>query len=510
MSHMSLHHPNNQSFCNFKALQFSRQQVFIFLMAFVTIWLLQLGLVALTAPVDNLEQLIWQRSLEWGYYKHPPLPTWLAGLAVQITGLNAWTSYLLGGLLSLVALYLWWLTMAQTHSKKWATIALLLGVSSSYLSGRINYYNHNIVLLACIMLAVYAHWKAISEQSWKWWGLLGFALGLGALSKYQIALILVPIVGMWLYDKAWKNKDYTLGLIFAAIISMLMVLPHFIWLVQHQFPPMQYALESSLGKNLNYLQRLTTSLSWMLDQVFNRGIGSCIILLTIVIVQRKKNQNNTTHTNSEVLSKQQKKAKIFWMMWGFIPFAIMLAMGLFGGVEQQLHWGTPFLPLLVSGVMVLWPSHYFENVKTKPIWIVFFVVQILLLLQSQLTSAFGWGHLKNTHWRTYPSQQVTNLIAPTARQEMQQPIRIIAGTRAEAGAIALLMPERPLVLLENNLSTSPWIKAAMLSDCGYLELRTSNQKLSGFHAVGEPVPELYWRVQKGLKPDAAHCLPEKN
>lgn len=505
---MNFHQHNKQSLFNFKKLQFSQYQVFIFLLTFVTIWLLQLGLVALTAPVDNLEQLIWQRSMEWGYYKHPPLPTWLAGLAVQITGLNAWTSYVLGGLLSLVALYFWWLCMAQSHSKKWATTALLIGLSSSYLSGRINYYNHNIVLLACIMLALYAHWNAITKQTWRWWGLLGLALGLGALSKYQIALILVPIVGMWGYEKAWTNVRYTLGLSLAALISMLVFLPHFIWLVQHQFPPMQYALESSLGKDLNYLERLTTSLSWLLDQIFNRGIGCCIVLFTIVIVHRKKNQSHTIYNNNEAQSKHQQKIKIFWMMWGFIPFAIMLAMGLFAGVEQQLHWGTPFLPLFVSGVLVLWPNQYIESIKTKPIWIAFLVVQILLLLQSQLTSAFGWGHLKNSHWRTYPSEQVTQLIAPKARQEMQHPIRIIAGTRAEAGAIALLMPEHPLVLLDSDLSISPWINAAMLNDCGYLELRTSKRELIGFHAVGEPVPDLYWRVQKGLKSEATHCLPE--
>jgi 4-amino-4-deoxy-L-arabinose transferase-like glycosyltransferase len=508
---MSLHPHHKQSLFNFKDLQFSHQQVFIFLLAFVIIWVMQLGLVGLTPPSDNLEQLVWHRSLEWGYYKHPPLPTWLAALAVQIGGINAWTSYFLGGIVTLFALYLWWLTMVQTHSKKWATIALLIGLSSSYLGGRTNYYNHNIVLFACMTLALYAHWNAItkpSHPSWKWWSLLGLALGLGAISKYQIVLVLFPIVGMWVYDKAWKNKSYTLGLFLAAIISMLVFLPHFIWLMQNQFPPMRYAVETSLGKDLDLLERFRYTLTWFGDQVFNRGIGGCIILLTIVLVQRKKNQIKNTPQINEVLLPEQQKIKIFWMMWGFIPFALMIGMGLFGGVRQQLHWGTAFLPLLVTAVMVLWQGQFFEKVKTKPIWIAFFIVQVLLLLQSQLTSVFGWGPLINNHWRNYPSEQVTQLIAPKARQEMQHPIRIISGVLGEAGATAILMPERPLVLLENNLSISPWINAAMISDCGYLELRNSSQKLNGFYAVGETAPELYWRVQKGLKPEAAHCLPD--
>ncbi|NMM79160.1 hypothetical protein B2J89_21205, partial [Acidovorax sp. SRB_24] len=44
---------------------------------FGVLWLWHLSSVALSPPADNIEQLSWMRSLQWGYYKHPPLPTWM-------------------------------------------------------------------------------------------------------------------------------------------------------------------------------------------------------------------------------------------------------------------------------------------------------------------------------------------------------------------------------------------------------------------------------------------------
>ena len=64
----------------------SGRLVVIGMLIFAAVWLLHLAATSLSAPVDNIEQLTWVRSLQWGYYKHPPLPTWLLWLPVQLLG----------------------------------------------------------------------------------------------------------------------------------------------------------------------------------------------------------------------------------------------------------------------------------------------------------------------------------------------------------------------------------------------------------------------------------------
>ena len=61
--------------------------VMVLVCLFAVIWVWHLMSVALTAPMDNVEQLVWSHSLEWGYHKHPPLPTWLLALLIVVISL---------------------------------------------------------------------------------------------------------------------------------------------------------------------------------------------------------------------------------------------------------------------------------------------------------------------------------------------------------------------------------------------------------------------------------------
>ncbi|PTN51952.1 glycosyl transferase, partial [Achromobacter xylosoxidans] len=62
-------------------------------------------------------------------------------------------------------------------------------------------------------------------------------------------------------------------------------------------------------------------------------------------------------------------------------------------------------------------------------------------------------------------------------------------------ALALRLPEQPLVLIDGQLRFSPWVPKDVAEACGALELelepRTSG---AGFVAVGKDFPGLHWRV----------------
>ena len=35
---------------------------------------------------DHFEQFVWAHSVEWGYHKHPPLPTWMLATVIAVFG----------------------------------------------------------------------------------------------------------------------------------------------------------------------------------------------------------------------------------------------------------------------------------------------------------------------------------------------------------------------------------------------------------------------------------------
>ena len=114
------------------------------LLLFGVVWLTHLSFTSLSPPTDNIEQLTWVHSLEGGYYKHPPLPTWLVWVAVQMLGWSAWASYLLGASLTLASLAIFWHLLQAMRGAAYATVALLAAMCVTFYNGRLYYYNHNV------------------------------------------------------------------------------------------------------------------------------------------------------------------------------------------------------------------------------------------------------------------------------------------------------------------------------------------------------------------------------
>src|SRR5438132_872900 len=112
------------------------------LLLFAAVWLSHLSYTSLSPPADNIEQLTWLHSLEWGYYKHPPLPTWLIWVPAQLFGGHAWTSYAAGAAFTLGSVGLLWYLLSQLRGRRHATLSLLAVLCITYYNERLYYYNH--------------------------------------------------------------------------------------------------------------------------------------------------------------------------------------------------------------------------------------------------------------------------------------------------------------------------------------------------------------------------------
>lgn len=185
--------------------QSAAARVWLGLAAFACVWLSLLDVSSLSAPLDNIEQLTWVRSFEWGYYKHPPLPTWLLWPVVKLFGLHAEVTYLLGACVTLVSLGLMTHWLSRMRGSRFALLSLLAALCITFYNGRLYYFNHNTVMFAFVVGSAWASWQAFRLRSLKWWALLGLMLGLGGLSKYQIAVAAVSVAVVWLQQKAWRD-----------------------------------------------------------------------------------------------------------------------------------------------------------------------------------------------------------------------------------------------------------------------------------------------------------------
>ncbi len=469
------------------------------LLLFAAVWLVHLAYTSLSPPTDNIEQLTWLHSIEWGYYKHPPLPTWLIWVPAKVFGANAWTSYATGAALTLSSVYLLWGLLSRLRGQTYAALAVLAVLCITYYNGRLYYYNHNVVLMFCATASLLLCWQARTTGQLRWWAALGVALGLGTLAKYQIAVTMASVLAFWLQQRGWRDARQRAGFLLAALIALMIFVPHLMWLRTHDFGPIEYAMKSSLGAHLETGARWSDALHWLIDQLLNRALPAWLLIGGAVYALRKRKVSGRRSVLVAVDPKRGDSARMLLLIWGFVPLIFMPSVGILFGVDLQLQWGTPFLLFAVPAAMELATRRVtWSRVPLRPALNSFVLIQILLLVLSYLTSPHGPEALRAHHWRAFDSRALATLLEKPAQASIAGGhICVVSGPGASAGALALHLTDRPLVLIDGRLDQSPWISADQLKSCGMLELR-EGPPAPGDKPVGKEFPLLSWRIVQPL------------
>ena len=460
------------------SLVLSGRTAAILLAVYGVVWIAMYWLTALAAPGDNVEQLIWIRSLELGYFKHPPMPTWIMAAAAGVFGPSIGLTYILGAVLTLGSLAIFWALLCRMRGKAYATVALLGALCITFYCGRLYYYNHNVVMMLWISIAVALTWQITIKPSLAGWALLGAVSGLAMLSKYQYVLALAVIGLWWLRIGAWRNPVHLKGTVLAAVVGLLVLSPHLYWLTTHDWMPMRYADRTSLGVHLNAAQRSDMTWKFGVDWIFNRCMPAWILLGVALWWGRRAAKGEPAKAEVSA-SDQDRMIKEFWWLWGSVPLISILVLGLATGSILHLQWGTAFMFLCVPAAMALVrsPASWGNPARVRAAWVTFFVLQALLLVQFWLSSPMGLSGYKTSHQNHIPVEKIVEGLAPAAHKAMGGPIDIIIGPQALAGRISMELPERPRVFVERNLQYSPWIHADELPKARIIEVMVAPDPL---------------------------------
>jgi len=467
------------------------------LVAFACVWLSLLDASSLSAPTDNIEQLTWVRSLEWGYYKHPPLPTWLLWPVVQLLGLRSISTYLLGAGVTLASLGLMTHWLTRMRGARFALLALLAALCITFYNGRLYYFNHNTVMFMFVVGSAWTSWQAFRLRSLTWWVLLGVMLGLGGLSKYQIVVAAVSVAVVWLQQRAWRDSIHRRGAALAVLTALLVMAPHLAWMVQNDFAPIHYAMHSSLGVDMSWAKRPAAVAHWLLDLVFNRELPAWLLLSYALFSTRRGSRKPAQLERRDALADPSQLSRASLLSFGLVPLTMMPAMGLLGGADLQLQWGTAFAAFTVPAVLELLSMRGMVVSKQalSRAFNAFLVLQLILLGVNLMTSPLGPQRLESKHWCRFDSAGMARAIAEPSRQDAGGEIRIVEGPAGIAGALALKLPGKPLVLIDGNPAISPWLSSEALRLCPRLQLDVAvGPHDRSWRMVGPQFLDIYWRV----------------
>jgi 4-amino-4-deoxy-L-arabinose transferase-like glycosyltransferase len=250
-------------------------RISFWLVLHVLVWTLYATVSSGPADIhhDMAEAYSWGREFQLGYYKHPPFWAWVAGLWFTFMPRADWAYYLLSMVNAVLGLWAAWLIAGRFIEDRAArlTAVLLLELLPFYHFLAFK-FNANTIMLSLWAWAIYFFLRVVEERSVRAAVGLGVVAGLGLLSKYYFAVLLVAFGAATLLDaRRWEILRSPAPWIAIAVATVLFA-PHVWWLTQNDFAPFKYVSDSA--------QSSRAYIAWKALQF---GAG-CVLLHAVLII----------------------------------------------------------------------------------------------------------------------------------------------------------------------------------------------------------------------------------
>jgi 4-amino-4-deoxy-L-arabinose transferase-like glycosyltransferase len=415
------------------------------------LWTLIPWLTGHSLPLDATEQIAWGHQWQWGYYKHPFLPSWLAEFSWRWFG-DAGV-YGLSQIAILITLLFVFLLGKRLLGTERAALGTLLTLGVYYFIWPTNEWNNNIAQMPFWAAAVYFFHRALdaqpAHQSYQNWALTGLALGLGMLSKYSTAVLVVVLFLYLLYHPMQRKQLVTGAPWVGGLVLLLVFAPNAIWLVQHHFLPLTYALDRAGDGTNGFWHNGMLALRYLVVQLLDH-LPLLIILALAGLLARRFWSWQASPTESQ---------RFLWFI-GLGP-TLLVVLGAMG-TQSELRdmWGTPMWNLsglIVAAYLLPLSAQHSARLLRVMIWFIG-VVALACALNATVLPAFSHKPAR-TQW---PDQAMADYVHTVCQQHARQPLSIIAGDHWLTEMIALRLSPRPATFTDANPAFSPWITPLLL------------------------------------------------
>ena len=407
---------------------------YLFLFSHLLLWTIIPSFSNTNLPLDTIEALAWGSNLDWGFSKHPPFSAFAVEFFYNIFGNRDWAYYFLSQIFVTTSFYFVWKFSYLILENKIHSLIAVLTLSSIYFYNFTTpEFNVNISQLPFWALTVYFFWKGLNFNKTIDWALFGFFSVLGFLSKYLFIYILLSLFVFFIFNfKKYKksSKNYFLSI----LASLILLIPHFMWLFENNFVTISYGLNRSGISDFILLNHFKNPVIFLLKQLI---ILIPFLLMFFIIIKKFKFKINLND-----------KKILFLISINFIPILLMLITSAFTGAEIRTMWMTPFYLFLGTLFLILF-KRKIELKKIKKfyyIFLFFFVLSPAIYL--------GVSLVDKTKRTDFPGKEISRLVQNKWDDNFMNEIKIVIGDEWSAGNLSYHLYSRPIWIndLKNNTS----------------------------------------------------------
>ena len=421
-------------------------------LAMVVLWALWAAYFNTAQFGDNVEQFNWAQSLELGYHKHPPLPSWLLGGVIKLFGPSIYWAYMLATLCLVGTATLTWRIGRELVGDRVAAAAIVLWGLNMTFSQRVQLYNHNTVLVLCFAATVWFAMRArrADRTAPLWWLATGLAAGASVLSKYQA---LVPLAGLLLAlvgSGSLKRPAQWGGVLLAIAAMIFLCAPHIVWVAQHDFTTLRYAAEALETSGLR--QRMGFVVSFLANQV--RLWFPALLALGLCWAWGRMSPS-TAVPPARRAAETASGFRIWMLGLLWAGLAVLAAMALGAGASLRNHWGVQALQFFSIWLAWRWDRRWPLDLTR--------LVGVALAVHIASLAWYATEHRDPTTVLTqrridtmYPARRLARAAVAHWTQATNCPLRYVAGTVFDAGLVSLYSGGRLEVF--DSESATPWVR----------------------------------------------------
>ena len=400
---------------------------------------------------DNMEELVWAQSFQWGYYKHPPFSTWWVHFWTFLFGRYFWVTYFAGmANVSLMLLIVWRIALLVSTPPR-ALIAVLFTSLIFYHGVNGIVADQNTLQLMPVALLLWMMLLGVREGKWWQWALAGVAAAMCVLTKYS-AGIWFAVIGAWvLLEPRMRNWQAVVGVVLAIVVCVVLLIPHIHWLVTENYPTFQYA-NYQVSSESNHLTRLGRFLLSQLSRL-------APLLIAAGVIKYALRRAPAVHE----ASVGQPEGRVVTMM-ALGPMVLTSLMGL-GLVNLHANWAAAFFVLF--GVYALrWLPHVDTQTLVRAALVVCLSIDVLMAGGVALSSGVLVDIVKRTARSNFPAAQLAIETDKIWDARIGVPMKLAIADEWLGGVLSVKSKYQPLIFLDAEPGETPWVRPELVAECG--------------------------------------------
>ena len=447
----------------------------------IVVWTLIPFLTQPNAQLDTIEMLFCGHEWQWGYYKHPPLPAWIAEVISMASGKSLLCIYLVSQILGVVTFWsVWRLGREMLSPGRALGCAALLETCFFY-----NYYtsdiNNSIIVGPFRALAVLMLYWALQRNQWRYWLGLGVCLGLGMLSKYDTAITALSMLALPLFDRRVRQAFLRPGPYIATAVALALFAPHVNWLIANDFPTFKYVNIRSHSSD-DWYNHLLNPLSFLVSQAASY-LPMAVCALPVLHWNWDTRQRKDT----------EKFQRLFALLMGLFPIGFILSYSAISGNRINAMWGSAvwtYFPLTL--MMCLKPRASAQG--WQRVFVCGAVATVVLAVALTVRNTCGPYFRDKTSRIHYPGESLANEVSKRWEERYHKPVPMVAGFWWDAANVSFYLPQRTTVYatqrwntpegLGEEYSVSPWVDDQVVRKEGAVVIWN-------FDKQGEALPEIW-------------------